>query len=149
MYLSIFLHGFVKVVTWIWFLCISRPLPNKTKLKFDQDFKACWSSCLELGRWMSQSAQCLGSGVLLAMILSFFAQWNIYQVQRYQFPWKCTMQKFWFVFSDIVVNILNYLLRTTQTIWRRKNLEMFHLKSIFYNWSLKSAPWWKGHLAKY
>ena len=30
------LHGFVKVG-----LCISRPLPNKTKLKFDQDFKAC------------------------------------------------------------------------------------------------------------
>ena len=30
------LHGFVKVV-----LCISRSLPNKTKLKFDQDFNAC------------------------------------------------------------------------------------------------------------
>ena len=35
-------HGFVKVVTWIsqslsmYFL----PLPNKTKLKVDQDFKA-------------------------------------------------------------------------------------------------------------
>ena len=26
--------------------CVSRPLPNKTKLKFDQDFKACWSFCL-------------------------------------------------------------------------------------------------------
>ena len=34
---------FFKVVT-----CISRPLPNKTKLKFDQDFKACWSFCFEL-----------------------------------------------------------------------------------------------------
>ena len=42
--LSLFSHGFVKVVTWIWFLCISRSLPNKTK--------ACWSSCLELRRWM-------------------------------------------------------------------------------------------------
>ena len=36
-------HGFVKVVTWI---CQcdsmgSRLWPNKTKLKFDQDFKAC------------------------------------------------------------------------------------------------------------
>ena len=30
------LHGFVKVV-----LCISRPLPNKIKPKFDQDLKAC------------------------------------------------------------------------------------------------------------
>ena len=33
----------VKVV-----LCISCPLPNKTKLEFDQDFKACWSFCFEL-----------------------------------------------------------------------------------------------------
>ena len=35
------LHGFVKVV-----LCISRPLPNKTMLKFDQNFKACVSGRL-------------------------------------------------------------------------------------------------------
>ena len=27
---------------------VSCSLPNKTKLKFDQDFKACWSFCLEL-----------------------------------------------------------------------------------------------------
>ena len=33
------LHGFVKVV-----LFISQPLPSKTKLKFDQDFKACEAS---------------------------------------------------------------------------------------------------------
>ena len=53
------LLGFVTVL-----LCISCPLPNKTKLKFDQDFKACWSFCFEqvlnaLGQlclW-----QCLGS----------------------------------------------------------------------------------------
>ena len=37
------LHGFVKVV-----LSISRPLPKKTKLKFDQDFKANWTVCFEL-----------------------------------------------------------------------------------------------------
>ena len=37
------LRGFVRVV-----LRISRPLPNKTTLKFDQDFKACWSFCFEL-----------------------------------------------------------------------------------------------------
>ena len=36
------LLGFVTVL-----LCISCPLPNKTKLKFDQDFKACWSFCFE------------------------------------------------------------------------------------------------------
>ena len=29
------LHGFVKFVT-----CFSRPLPNKTKLKFDENFEA-------------------------------------------------------------------------------------------------------------
>ena len=41
--LSKLLQGFVKVV-----LCISRLLPNKTKLKFDQDFKVYWSFCFEL-----------------------------------------------------------------------------------------------------
>ena len=41
--LSKLLHGFFKVV-----LCISRLLPNKTKLKFDQDFKVSWSFCFEL-----------------------------------------------------------------------------------------------------
>ena len=37
------LCGFVEVV-----LCISRPLSNRIKLKFDQDFKAYWSFCFEL-----------------------------------------------------------------------------------------------------
>ena len=54
---SKFLNGFVKINTWTSFgcytdlsklirvfvkvvLCISHPLPIKTKLKFDQDFKA-------------------------------------------------------------------------------------------------------------
>ena len=37
------LHGYVKVV-----VCVSCPLRNKTKLKFEQDFKACWSFCFEL-----------------------------------------------------------------------------------------------------
>ena len=37
------LRGFVKVV-----LCISHSSPNKTKVKFDQDIKACWSFCFEL-----------------------------------------------------------------------------------------------------
>ena len=41
--LSKLIHGFVKDV-----LCISCPLPNKTKLKFDQDFKACRSFFFEL-----------------------------------------------------------------------------------------------------
>ena len=35
------LHGFVKI-----FLCISRPLPNKTKLKFDP--KIYWSFCFKI-----------------------------------------------------------------------------------------------------
>ena len=33
--LSKLLHGFIKVVP-----CVSCPLPNKTRLKFDQEFKA-------------------------------------------------------------------------------------------------------------
>ena len=37
------LHVFIKVAPYI-----SSLLPNKTKLKFDQDFKACWSFCFEL-----------------------------------------------------------------------------------------------------
>ena len=37
------LYGFVKVV-----LCYSRPLPNKTKLMFDQDFKTCWNFSFEI-----------------------------------------------------------------------------------------------------
>ena len=52
-YLITLLHGYVKVV-----LCISRPLPNKTKL--DQDFKVCWSFCFER-YWLRQRTQCLGS----------------------------------------------------------------------------------------
>ena len=56
MYFTKLLYGFVKIDTWISLncylhlskllygfvksvLCIFRPLPNKTKLKFDQDFK--------------------------------------------------------------------------------------------------------------
>ena len=41
--LLMLLRGFVKGV-----LCISRPLPNKTRLKFKQLFKDCWSFCHEL-----------------------------------------------------------------------------------------------------
>ena len=48
--LSKLLLGFVKVVTWICQRCsiFSRTLPNKTELKFDQDFKVCWSFFSEL-----------------------------------------------------------------------------------------------------
>ena len=35
-------HGYDKAV-----ICISQPLPNKTTLKFDQDFKDCWNFCYE------------------------------------------------------------------------------------------------------
>ena len=42
LYLSKLLYGFVKLVKWISqiVLCISRLLPNKTNLKYDQDFRA-------------------------------------------------------------------------------------------------------------
>ena len=43
MHLLKLLREFVKVG-----LCISRHLPNKKKLKFDQAFNACWSFCFEL-----------------------------------------------------------------------------------------------------
>ena len=65
------LLGFVKVV-----LLISRLLPNKTKPKFDNDFKACSSFCFELtvmnaihdseSKYSWSTTQCLGSDVLLA-----------------------------------------------------------------------------------
>ena len=62
------LLGFDKVV-----LFISRLLPNKTKLKFDNDFKACPSFCFELivmvlnvihdseSKYSLSTTQCLGS----------------------------------------------------------------------------------------
>lgn len=47
------MHGFLYVITWIcqsfcmcllkFFSICFRPLPNKTKLKFDEDFKACFA----------------------------------------------------------------------------------------------------------
>ena len=44
------LHDFLSVTTRVSsrdFTFISRPLPNKTKLKFGQDLKDCWSFCFE------------------------------------------------------------------------------------------------------
>ena len=53
-------HGFDMVVKKIWQSCstYSRPLQNKTKLRFDQDFRACWSFCFQL-KALSQSSHCL------------------------------------------------------------------------------------------
>ena len=60
--LSKLINGFIWVIIWICkrgyidlfklllgfvLLCISCPLPNKTKLTLDQVFKACWSFCFE------------------------------------------------------------------------------------------------------
>ena len=51
------LSGFVNVCKWIclsYYMDLSScslfflPLPNKIKLKFDQDFKVCWSFRFEL-----------------------------------------------------------------------------------------------------
>ena len=59
------------------------------------------------------------------------------------------MQKFWFVvFRHCCEHFELSTKCTTQAIWRKK-LIIFHLKSIFQNWSLKCAPWWKRHLAKW
>ena len=49
------LHGFVRVS-----LCIFRPLPNKSKLKFDQDFNAVWSFCSELKVFIESVINVLG-----------------------------------------------------------------------------------------
>ena len=48
--LSKLIHGFLQVFTWICQSCYMHfcPLPNKTKLKLDQNFKACWSFCFEV-----------------------------------------------------------------------------------------------------
>ena len=77
------IHEFAKVV-----LCISRPLPNKTKLKFYQDFKACWRC------WMSQSTQCLGSGVPSAM-LCLMASVMTHPVRKRKM-WKKRKNNFYF-----------------------------------------------------
>ena len=49
-YLLKLIHGFRFVMMWVCqsYSMFFRPLPNKTKLKFDQDFKGCWSFCFEL-----------------------------------------------------------------------------------------------------
>ena len=84
--LSKFLNGFLYVVTWIcqnWYmdsfklihgfvkvvLCISRLFPNKTKLKFDQDFKDDWSFCFELKVLNESKYSMLGSAVPWAMFV--------------------------------------------------------------------------------
>ena len=58
--LSKLVFVFVKVGTWICQVvpCISRPLPNKTKVKFDQEFKACWSFCSDLKVKMLIESKC-------------------------------------------------------------------------------------------
>ena len=62
------LRKFVKVV-----LYISRPLPNKTKLKFDHDFNACCSFCFEL---------------------------KVLNWSKYSMPWaRCAFGNFFFRFS--------------------------------------------------
>ena len=55
--LSKLLCGFVKVVTLCVKVvtCISGPMPNKTKLKSDQDFEWCWIELLLYGLWICQN----------------------------------------------------------------------------------------------
>ena len=59
------LNGFVKVV-----LCIFHPLLNKTKMKFDQDFKACKTFCFEL-KVLSKSKYLILNGSLVPFV-NFF-----------------------------------------------------------------------------
>ena len=91
------LHGFVKVVTWI-----SCPLPNKTKLKFGQEFKTCWSFYLNWRCWMSQSNQCLGPFCLWQcfifywFVFTFFQLCHCNSVYQYNGP---TLSKQWGLFK--------------------------------------------------
>ena len=63
------LHEFVKVV-----LCISRSVTNKIMLKFDQDFKPCWSFCFvkvlksQSTEWWMPWVRCAGSNVLFSSL---------------------------------------------------------------------------------
>ena len=66
--LSKFLLGIVKVV-----LCISRPFPNKTKLKLTKISKFFEGFALKYRCWMSQSTQCRGSIVPLAVFSPYFS----------------------------------------------------------------------------
>ena len=77
--LSKLLRGFFKDV-----LCISHPLPNKTKLKLDQDFKAGWSFCFklnELNEWkFSMPWVGLASGNAFKNCHSYQSLWSWYSV---------------------------------------------------------------------
>ena len=65
------LHGLVKVVKWK--VCISCPLPNKTKLKISNLVEA---FALSLSCWVGQSTQCLRSFVHLVMFIFGTLNWH-------------------------------------------------------------------------
>ena len=66
------LCGFVQVV-----LRISWPLSNKTKLKFDQDFKACWSCCSEPKVLNESKYSMPWSVVPLAIFIFFLREYSV------------------------------------------------------------------------
>ena len=66
------LCGFVQVV-----LRISWPLSNKTKLKFDQDFKACWSCCSEPKVLNESKYSMPWSAVPLAIFIFFLREYSV------------------------------------------------------------------------
>ena len=72
-YMDLFklVHGFVKDVLWIYSL-----LPNKTLLKFDQDFEACWSFSFELKVLNALDTLCLWQ-CFLYHLLSHYRKYYI------------------------------------------------------------------------
>ena len=74
------LHRFSKVATWIVVFCISCPLSNKTKLKFDKNFKAwCWSFCFEVkvvkkSKSTMPCVSCAFDNVLCQSLISLLSQ---------------------------------------------------------------------------
>ena len=81
-----FLYGCDKAVT-----CISQPLPNKTELKFDQDFKDCWNVCSEIKllieskHWMPW-AHCAVGNVFLTFFVLRPPTLSVIALRRGQHP---------------------------------------------------------------
>ena len=99
--LSKLLHGYVKV-----FLCISpRPLPDKTKVKFDQAKDVDWVKALNalgpLCLW-----QCFALKSRMKRRVQIFDWWSITQHLLYVFVWKpADLVCICFLSSDLIKSL--------------------------------------------
>ena len=72
--------------------CIFRPLPNKTKMKFDQDFKACWShsESESLGYCWAKSEGAAPKGVIAPILRngwSYCFELKVLNESKYSMAW--------------------------------------------------------------